>query len=70
MFRDLQGLPPSGGTGQMWGGAGVGELSLTVQRTPQAPKEAGPASLCTGVGVECEMVEDLETQAPSPIVWC
>ena len=34
VFRDHQGLQPSGGTGQMWGGAGVGELSLTVQRTP------------------------------------
>ena len=41
---------PSRGTGQMWGGARAGELSLTVQRTPYPLKEAGPASLHTGVG--------------------
>ena len=54
----------------MCGGAGAGELSLTVQRTPYPLKEAGPASLYTGVGVGYEMVEDEETQAPSPTVWC
>lgn len=34
IFLDLQGFQPSRGTGQMRGGAGAGELSLTVQRTP------------------------------------
>lgn len=66
MFLDLQGFQPSRGTGQMQGGAGAGELSLTVQRNPYTPREARLASLYMGVGVGYEMVEDQKTQAPSP----